>query len=74
MFEKTNFHFHGDRQTNASWWSRLPNLRLNDRRWGLTLVVQRPGKAGLLTFATVLVPTPQVSKYSVIQRIDQPPF
>ena len=33
-------------QTCASWCSRLPTLRLNDRRWGLALVVQRSGKAG----------------------------
>ena len=32
-------------QTFASWCSILPNLRLNDRRWGLALVVQRSGKA-----------------------------
>jgi len=57
-------------QTWASWCSRLPTLRLNDRRWGLALVVQRSGKAGLLPFSTALEPTPQVYRNnSVIQRI-----
>ena len=31
-------------QTCVSWCSRLPTLRLNARRWGLALVVERLGK------------------------------
>jgi len=50
-------------QTCAFWCSRLPTLRLNDRRWGLALVVQRSGKAGAFT-VTVLKPMPKVSKKS----------
>jgi len=49
-------------QTCASWCSRLPTLRLNDRRWGLALNVQRSGKAGAFYGARSLEPTPQVSK------------
>jgi len=37
-------------------------MRLNDRKWGLALDVQRSGKAGALPFATVFELTPQVSK------------
>ena len=32
-------------KTCVSWCSRLPTLRLNDRKWGLALVMQRSGKA-----------------------------
>ena len=33
-------------KTCVSWCSRLPTLRLNDRKWGLALVAHRSGKGG----------------------------
>ena len=45
-----------------SWYSRLPTLRLNDRKWGLALVVKRSGKAGALFYRDRFEATPQVSK------------
>ena len=55
-------------QTCVSWCSRLPSLRLSDRKWGLALVVQRSGKAGAFFCRRGLNPRRKYRNNSVIQR------
>ena len=56
-------------KTCASWCSRLPTVRLNDRRCGLALVVQRLGNALFFIFARRgLNPRRMHRNNSVIQR------